>query len=71
MIKTIIFDFGNVFINLDLTATLRAFSELGKIESFKDIQDINNQYEIGGISTQKFIDQLKEISPKRVSSKLI
>ncbi len=64
MIKTIIFDFGNVFINLDLTATIKALSKLGSITSFKDIQNLSDQYEVGGISTQKFIDQLKELSPK-------
>ncbi len=55
MIKTIIFDFGDIFINLDKPGTLREFEKLG-IDGYTDAIVKNNiQYEKGLIPSEKFI----------------
>ncbi|GAA3517612.1 HAD family phosphatase [Aquimarina addita] len=55
MIKTIIFDFGDVFINLDKPATEREFLKLGEDVNTKKMETINTSYEIGKITTSEFI----------------
>lgn len=55
MIKTIIFDFGDVFINLDKPATLRELRKLN-IESLpEDLLKMNEKYEMGLVSTEAFL----------------
>lgn len=57
MIKTLIFDFGDVFINLDKQATMANIC--ARYPDFKlnsEIETINNHYETGNISTTYFID---------------
>ena len=47
MIKNIVFDFGDVFINLDKTATRKAFEDL-KISKLSDDEEyMLIQYELG------------------------
>ena len=56
MIKTLIFDFGDVFINLDKEAPYIEMRKLG-IHSFSDeMIEINELYETGIISTSAFLD---------------
>ncbi len=57
MIKTIIFDFGNVFINLDIKrATQDALAHF-KISSFsEEMIAFNNLYEMGLVSTHEFLE---------------
>lgn len=71
MIKTIIFDFGDVFINLDKTATQSALSKFDKNYSPQKIQQINNTYEIGKLSTVEFINTLKSHFPKATDTEII
>lgn len=55
MIKTIIFDFGDIFVNLDKPATRRELEKL-KIDSFTDVIEKNNlDYEKGLITSEEFI----------------
>lgn len=57
MIKTLIFDFGNVFINLDKEGAMQNALELFKIETFEaDMINTNMSYETGNISTEEFIN---------------
>lgn len=57
MIKTIIFDFGNVFINLGIEGALKEMCESLNIDSFSDeIIAFNSFYEQGLISTKEFIE---------------
>jgi len=42
MIKNIIFDFGDVFINLDKQAIYKAFSLLGDFKVTAGIEEMNN-----------------------------
>lgn len=55
MIKTLIFDFGDVFINLDKQATLRELQKL-EISNFSETLVSNNKsYEMGLISSEAFL----------------
>ena len=59
MIKTIIFDFGDVFLNLDKPATLREL-EKHNITSFSEsLSEVNQRYEKGLLTSQEFIRTLK------------
>jgi FMN phosphatase YigB (HAD superfamily) len=56
MIDTIIFDFGDVFINLDKQGAMDNALDLFGLDTFEpDMINVNMQYEIGQISTQDFI----------------
>lgn len=61
MINTIIFDFGNVFINLDIEgAIIKSLARL-KIREFpSDILCCNKDYEQGLISTYEFLEFYKK-----------
>lgn len=55
MIKTIIFDFGDVFINLDKPATMREMNKYEIEELSENLLHINQQYEKGLISSADFV----------------
>lgn len=72
MINTIIFDFGNVFINLDIeNGFQKSLKTLGISELSKDIIDINIKYEIGTISTEDFVAFYAEKFPHLNKNELI
>lgn len=56
MIKTIIFDFGDIFINLDKPAIEREIKALGVPEITLDMLHQASEYEKGLISSQEFAD---------------
>ncbi|WP_428740303.1 HAD-IA family hydrolase [Tenacibaculum sp.] len=56
MIKNIIFDFGDVFINLDKEATYKELVKLGVTEISEEMIQQYYQYEMGLISTEDFIE---------------
>lgn len=57
MIKTIIFDFGDVFINLDKEGAMQRALNLFELNEFsKDIIAVNSLYEQGLISTEEFLE---------------
>jgi putative hydrolase of the HAD superfamily len=57
MIKTLIFDFGDVFINLDKQGAMQNALSLFGLDTFEaDMIATNIQYEIGKISTSEFIE---------------
>lgn len=55
MIKTIIFDFGDVFLSLDKSATQKHLRKQGISELDAELVDINESYENGLLSTDEFI----------------
>ena len=63
MINTIIFDFGDVFINLDKQATITAFEKFGLTEWNEDLNNLNMQFETGKISRENFIKGLQKNIP--------
>ncbi|WP_298238882.1 HAD family phosphatase [uncultured Algibacter sp.] len=72
MIKAIIFDFGNVFINLDIEGALEYALSKFDIDFFsEEIIAFNNLYEQGLISTNEFIAFYTENFPKLSKEELI
>ncbi len=56
MVDTLIFDFGDVFINLDKSGAMANALNLFQMETFEeDMIATNIQYEVGEISTEDFI----------------
>lgn len=72
MIKTLIFDFGNVFINLDLEGAVKNAFDIFEIDEFsEEMIAFNSFYEQGLISTDEFIDFYIENFPKLTKDELI
>ena len=55
MIKNIIFDFGDIFINLDKQATYKELAKLGVMQISEEMIAVYHQYEKGLISTDEFV----------------
>lgn len=55
MIKNIVFDFGDVFINLNKEATFVELAKLGVEDITEEMMNVAKRYEVGKISTQKFV----------------
>lgn len=71
MIKNIIFDFGDIFINLDKEGTYKAMAKLGVTEISNEMVEIYHQYEKGFISSDEFIDFYKQKFPAIDSKDLV
>jgi putative hydrolase of the HAD superfamily len=71
MIKNIIFDFGNVFINLDKFATERELYKLRNEKLTIEIRELNILYETEKITTQELIESLQKFIPKATENQLI
>ena len=72
MIKTIIFDFGNVFINLDIEGAIKETFKKFDVEILsEEMTAFNSLYEQGLISTDEFIDFYIENFPNLSSEELI
>ena len=63
MINTIIFDFGDVFINLYKQAIERELHQLGVTSISEDMLEIAKQYEKGVISTNDFVTSFRTKYP--------
>lgn len=72
MIKALIFDFGNVFLNLDLEKALQDTFELLEMESLSDeLLSFNYLYEQGLITTEEFLEFYQDNFPKLSKQDLI
>jgi len=72
MIKTIVFDFGNVFLNLDINGALQNALNLFKLKKIpEEMNAVNSLYEQGLISTEEFIEFYTENFPKIPKEKMI
>jgi len=72
MIKTIIFDFGDVFINLDKEGAMTNALEIFEMDELsEDLIAINALYEQGLLSTDEFIDFYRENFPKLSKQEII
>lgn len=72
MIKNIIFDFGDVFINLDKQVVLRQIEKAGgKGIVTPEMVALNNAFEIGAISTETFIDEMSSLVPDTDAKELV
>jgi FMN phosphatase YigB (HAD superfamily) len=63
MINTIIFDFGDVFINLDREASLTALKKLGLHSWNEELENLNQEFERGKLTEVQFIIGLKKLIP--------
>ncbi|MBC5836333.1 HAD family hydrolase [Flavobacterium muglaense] len=63
MIDTIIFDFGDIFINLDKQATVDGLKNLGLQEWNKELQQLNFSFEKGEISEEQFLNGIQKQIP--------
>ncbi|MEQ1746494.1 MAG: HAD family phosphatase [Saprospiraceae bacterium] len=73
MTKNIIFDFGNVLFDLDLGATERVLRQLlggrfGPAQEKLLASDVFRLYEVGGISTEEFVDALYQAAHPLLSA---
>ncbi|MEO1012866.1 MAG: HAD family phosphatase [Bacteroidota bacterium] len=72
MIKNIIFDFGDVFINLDKQIVFREAEKYGALDRLgSEMKQINNDFEVGRISIEAFISALKRIFPEIGEQKIV
>ncbi len=71
MINTIIFDFGDIFINLDKEGTPNALKKLGLAEWTSDLDDANLLFETGDISPENFIQLFKKHLPNASKSEIL
>ena len=60
MIKNIIFDFGDIFLNLDKKATFVALDKFGVNTVTDEMMSVVHQYEVGEISTDRFVNYFNE-----------
>jgi len=63
MINTIIFDFGDIFVNLEKEATIEEFKKLGLNGPNEELLIMNDMFERGKISEQQFVDGFKKFIP--------
>ncbi len=64
MINTIIFDFGDIFINLDKQATLDGLKKLGLSDWNEELNQLNMSFEKGQISSENFLLGIQKHTPK-------
>ncbi|MDI1255016.1 MAG: HAD family phosphatase [Flavobacterium sp.] len=63
MINTIIFDFGDIFINLKQRDVEEAFTNLGMKEWGEELKSLNIQFETAKISEADFLNGLRNHAP--------
>lgn len=63
MINAIIFDFGDIFINLDKPATISGLQKLGMKEWNTEFDQLNLSFEVGAISSEDFIGGFQKQLP--------
>lgn len=71
MINAIIFDFGDVFINLDKQATIAGLKKLGLTEWNDDLNQLNIEYETGKISRENFVGGIQKHIPNASSDEIL
>ncbi|MEQ6119283.1 hypothetical protein [Reichenbachiella sp. MALMAid0571] len=74
--KNIIFDFGGVILNLDISASLKAFDDLGIKEIANSTghyyrDPVFDKYEIGEATDQEFRNVIKTLSERKITDEEI
>src|SRR5690606_4529193 len=70
MIKNIIFDFGDIFVNLDKQAVFRSLKNNGINEFLPKFDALNNDFEVGKISPAEFLNRLRADFPHLSTSEI-
>jgi glucose-1-phosphatase len=72
MIKNIVFDFGNVFLNLDIDGAIQNALKLFKLKKFpEEMIAVNSLFEQGFMSSEEFIEFYSENFPSIPEEELI
>lgn len=71
MIKNIILDFGDIFIDLDKPATFKAMENFGYTSLTSDLEALFNDYEKGLMSSLKFLNEMSNRFPSASEQDLI
>ena len=71
MVKNIIFDLGNVFINLDNDASQNELLKFGMKNFNDEMIEINQNYEKGLVTTKEFVNYYLEKFPNKTQNELI
>jgi putative hydrolase of the HAD superfamily len=71
MIDTIIFDFGDIFINLDKQATIDGLERLGLSSWNKDLDRLNISFEKGQISRDEFLLGIQKQIPNATIDEIL
>lgn len=70
MIKNIILDFGNIFINLDKPATEKEMAQFGFEGLTPHLDTIFKDYEKGTITSNEFLEHTNQVFPKATKQNL-
>lgn len=70
MIKNLILDFGDIFINLDKPATAKAMQKFGFTETTPELDSLFKDYEKGLISSNDFLNTINRLFPKATKTDL-
>jgi len=71
MIKNLLFDYGDIFINLDKPATARELIKLGIEDFTPEMVEKNQAYEKGLMTTEDFVDFYHKKFPNTTKEALI
>ncbi|WP_136465588.1 HAD family hydrolase [Flagellimonas onchidii] len=71
MIKNIIFDFGDIFIDLDKPATARAMQKFGFENLTPELDTLFMDYEKGLISSPVFLETVSKLFPTAKENELV
>jgi putative hydrolase of the HAD superfamily len=71
MIDTIIFDFGDIFINLDKQATIEGLQRLGLTSWNEDLNHLNISFEKGQISRDNFLLGIQKHIPNATIEEIL
>ncbi|MBD1261223.1 HAD family phosphatase [Maribacter polysiphoniae] len=71
MIKNIIFDFGDVFINLDKEIIFREIQKYDNANLTPDLLDLSNDFEVGAITSGDFVKKLQIAFPSASSQEIV
>ncbi len=63
MIKNIVFDFGDIFINLDKAAVHKQLSLFGYPELTPEMETLAKTYEVGKMTSEDFLSELNRLIP--------
>lgn len=71
MIKNIIFDFGDIFINLDKPAVFKHMALFGFTELTPELDTLAKAYEMGLMTSEAYVSDLNDIFPEANSTSII
>lgn len=71
MIKNLLFDFGDIFINLDKEAPFREMTRFGFTHLTPQLDSLAKNYEMGLLETPAFLSGMRAIFPKASEEQLI